>query len=72
MYNDGTDKHYYLCKSPFTRGKPLNKSYGECMIPNSNISFVSSGRPSTNHIFPSFYNHDINYGSRLSSIYEKD
>ncbi|KAL2503410.1 Protein kinase protein with adenine nucleotide alpha hydrolase-like domain [Forsythia ovata] len=68
----GTDKHYYLRRSPFTRGKTSNRSYGECTIPDSDISFVSSGRPSTDRMTPSFDNQDMNLGSRLSSISDKD
>ncbi|XVE79920.1 hypothetical protein DITRI_Ditri14bG0095900 [Diplodiscus trichospermus] len=40
-------------KSPFTRGRIPIKY--EPSIPESDISFVSSGRPSTDHMFPSLY-----------------
>ncbi|CAH9075598.1 unnamed protein product [Cuscuta epithymum] len=40
-------------KSPFSRGQYSNRSYGELSIPDSSdISFVSSGRPSTERMFP--------------------
>ncbi|KAK3000369.1 hypothetical protein RJ639_020410, partial [Escallonia herrerae] len=42
------------CRSPFTRGKASNRSYGELSVPDSDISFVSSGRPSTDRMHPSF------------------
>ncbi|OVA15765.1 Protein kinase domain [Macleaya cordata] len=45
-------------RSPFSRagGRGLNdRSYGETSVPDSDISFVSSGRPSTEHMFPSLY-----------------
>ncbi|XP_061347664.1 U-box domain-containing protein 35-like [Gastrolobium bilobum] len=42
-------------KSPFTRvGRPSHRSY-ESSIPDSDISFVSSGRPSIDRMFPSLY-----------------
>ncbi|XP_073226115.1 U-box domain-containing protein 35 isoform X2 [Cicer arietinum] len=42
-------------KSPFTRGaRPIHRSY-ESTIPDSDISFVSSGRPSVDRMFPSLY-----------------
>ena len=43
-------------RSPFTRRRPNDKSYGELHMPDSDISFVSSGRPSTDRLFPSLYN----------------
>ncbi|OIV93978.1 hypothetical protein TanjilG_05681 [Lupinus angustifolius] len=52
-------------RSPFTRaGKPYYKAY-ESSIPDSDISFVSSGRPSIDRMFPSFY--DEMDSGRLSS-----
>ncbi|KAM7480938.1 hypothetical protein LguiB_005521 [Lonicera macranthoides] len=53
-------------KSPFTRAKASNKSYGELSLPDTDISFVSSGRPSTERMFPSFGD-DISSAPRLSS-----
>ncbi|KAM7490644.1 hypothetical protein LguiA_033565 [Lonicera macranthoides] len=42
-------------KSPFTHRKgPNGKSYGDLSPPDTDISFVSSGRPSIDRIFPSF------------------
>lgn len=41
-------------RSPFTRGKAsMNRSYE--LSADSDISFVSSGRPSIDRMFPSFY-----------------
>ncbi|GAB4854068.1 hypothetical protein Ancab_022650 [Ancistrocladus abbreviatus] len=38
-------------KSPFTRGRAANgRSYGDISFPESDISFVSSGRPSTDNL----------------------
>ncbi|KAL7168703.1 hypothetical protein ACSBR2_039032 [Camellia fascicularis] len=39
-------------KSPFNRNKASNKSYGELSISDTDISFVSSGRPSTERMYP--------------------
>ncbi|KAJ6697616.1 U-BOX DOMAIN-CONTAINING PROTEIN 34-LIKE [Salix purpurea] len=41
-------------RSPFTRRGLTGKSYGELSVPDSDISFVSSGRPSIDRIFPGF------------------
>lgn len=44
-----------LDRSPFIRGgRAMNKSH-ESSIPDSDISFVSSGRPSVDRMFPSLY-----------------
>ncbi|KAK2659107.1 hypothetical protein Ddye_005640 [Dipteronia dyeriana] len=40
-------------RSPFTRRGYNTKSYGE--FPDTDISFVSTGRPSIDRIFPNFY-----------------
>ncbi|XP_027339742.1 U-box domain-containing protein 35-like [Abrus precatorius] len=55
-------------KSPFTRlGRVSNRSY-ESSIPDSDISFVSSGRPSVDRMFPSLYDDlDSGINHRLSS-----
>jgi len=54
-------------RSPFTRRRPNDRSYGELSMPEGDISFVSSGgRPSTDRLFPSVYNH--NYNSDQSSF----
>ncbi|XP_061963519.1 U-box domain-containing protein 35-like [Populus nigra] len=42
-------------RSPFTRRGLTGKSYGELSVPDTDISFVSSGRPSIDRIFPAFY-----------------
>lgn len=46
-------------RSPFSRGgRGVNtKSYGDLMFPDSDISFVSSGRPSTDRMSPSIYDY---------------
>ncbi|CAI9099035.1 OLC1v1035796C2 [Oldenlandia corymbosa var. corymbosa] len=49
-------------RSPFTRAN--NKSYGELSLPDTDISFISSGRPSTDRFFPD--NQDM-FAPRLSS-----
>ncbi|KAK3007835.1 hypothetical protein RJ639_014337 [Escallonia herrerae] len=44
-----------IIKSPFThRRDPNGKSYGELSSPDTDISFVSSGRPSIDRLFPSY------------------
>ncbi|GAU15222.1 hypothetical protein TSUD_09600 [Trifolium subterraneum] len=60
---DGADSF----RSPFTRRRPNDKSYGELPMPDSDISFVSSGRPSTDRLFPSIYNHNYNSESSFSN-----
>jgi len=54
-------------RSPFTKGaRPTHRSY-ESSISDSDISFVSSGRPSIDRMFPSLYEEmDSGYGPRLS------
>ncbi|XP_047320293.1 U-box domain-containing protein 52-like [Impatiens glandulifera] len=43
-------------RSPFTHRKGLNgMAYPELPPPDNDISFVSSGRPSVDNLFPSFY-----------------
>ncbi|XP_043712074.1 U-box domain-containing protein 35 isoform X2 [Telopea speciosissima] len=45
-------------RSPFSRGRGLTgKSYGDLPAPDTDISFVSSGRPSIDRMFPSLYDH---------------
>ncbi|KAI4380216.1 hypothetical protein MLD38_006433 [Melastoma candidum] len=59
-----------ICRSPFSRGKGANgKPYGECGLPDSDISFVSSGRPSVDRVLPSLYD---NMDGRLSSSSDID
>ncbi|KAK4414907.1 U-box domain-containing protein 52 [Sesamum alatum] len=52
-------------KSPFTRGK-ANRSFGELSMPDSDISFVSSGRPSSDRMM-SALEQDMMMAPRLSS-----
>ncbi|RVX17520.1 U-box domain-containing protein 34 [Vitis vinifera] len=64
-------------KSPFTRGArgPNGRSYGEISLPDSDISFVSSGRPSTDRMFPPFYDSNIDIirsNPRLSNSSDMD
>ncbi|KAK2986972.1 hypothetical protein RJ640_024870 [Escallonia rubra] len=50
LHNDAN-----IIKSPFThRRGPNGKSYGELSSPDTDISFVSSGRPSIDRLFPSY------------------
>ncbi|XP_010472443.1 PREDICTED: U-box domain-containing protein 52-like [Camelina sativa] len=60
-------------KSPFTR-RGNGRSYGDLSVPESDISFVSSGRPSIDRIFPSLYdNNDPNRTPpRLSNFSDMD
>ncbi|KAI3698448.1 hypothetical protein L2E82_41999 [Cichorium intybus] len=54
-------------KSPFTNRKGLNgRPYGELLPPESDISFVSSGRPSTDNFFPPFDSDIAGGNSRIS------
>uniref|UniRef100_A0A5B6Z2D4 RING-type E3 ubiquitin transferase n=1 Tax=Davidia involucrata TaxID=16924 RepID=A0A5B6Z2D4_DAVIN len=61
-------------KSPFTHRKgPNGRSYGELSPPDTDISFVSSGRPSSDQMFPSFYDSfEMGRTHRLSSCSEPD
>ncbi|KAI4352738.1 hypothetical protein L6164_006959 [Bauhinia variegata] len=53
-------------RSPFTRGGRFK--YEPSMLPDSDISYVSSGRPSTERIFPSLYDDmDTGIPNRLSN-----
>ena len=59
---------YLMYRSPFTR--PGNSNYRpyESSISESDISFVSSGRPSIDRLFPSLYDDmDSGFTSRFSS-----
>ncbi|KAK3031320.1 hypothetical protein RJ639_035226, partial [Escallonia herrerae] len=52
---DWLKKVIALNRSPFThRRRPNGKSYGELSSPDTDISFVSSGRPSIDRLFPSY------------------
>lgn len=62
-------------RSPFTRKGLNGKSYGELPPPpDTDISFVSSGRPSMDRIFPNFYDNQDTIRSpiRLSNISDLD
>ncbi|XP_050220556.1 U-box domain-containing protein 52 [Mercurialis annua] len=61
-------------RSPFSRRGMNAKSYGDLSVPDSDISFVSSGRPSIDRMFPGFYD-VLEMGTRnqrLSNISEMD
>ncbi|CAH8390000.1 unnamed protein product [Eruca vesicaria subsp. sativa] len=60
-------------RSPFTR-RGNGRSYGELSVPESDISFVSSGRASIDRIFPNLYdNNDPNRTPpRLSNFSDMD
>uniref|UniRef100_A0A6N2MCU6 RING-type E3 ubiquitin transferase n=1 Tax=Salix viminalis TaxID=40686 RepID=A0A6N2MCU6_SALVM len=60
--------------SPFTRRGLNGKSYGELSVPDSDISFVSSGRASIDNIFPPFYDNTETSRTppRLSNISDLD
>ncbi|KAI4312782.1 hypothetical protein MLD38_037575 [Melastoma candidum] len=61
------DSETDFIRSPFSRGKGANgKPYGECGLPDSDISFVSSGRPSIDRVLPSLYNNMDGMHGRLS------
>ncbi|OMO91083.1 hypothetical protein COLO4_18649 [Corchorus olitorius] len=61
-------------RSPFTRRGVNGKSYPDLPMPDTDISFVSSGRPSIDRIFPAFY--DCQESSRttprLSNVSDVD
>ncbi|XP_009618440.1 U-box domain-containing protein 35 [Nicotiana tomentosiformis] len=60
-------------KSPFNRGKPVNRSYGDLSVAESDISFVSSNRPSSDCTFPiSSDSHDLGLPPRLSNSSDTD
>lgn len=65
--------HMDSIMSPFTRRGLNGKSYGELSVPDSDISFVSSGRPSIDRIFPPYYD-SMEYGRppRLSNGSDMD
>ena len=59
-----------ICRSPFTRATAsINKSYE--LSPETDISFVSSGRPSVDKLFPSFYD-GLESGPRSSISSDMD
>lgn len=44
-------------RSPFPRRGLNGKSYGEIYLPHTDVSFVSSGRPSFDRVFPTLHDH---------------
>lgn len=60
-------------RSPFTR-RGYGRSYGDLSVPESDISFVSSGRPSIDRMFPNI--NDMNDPNRtpprLSNLSDMD
>ncbi|XP_027189273.1 U-box domain-containing protein 52-like isoform X2 [Cicer arietinum] len=54
-------------RSPFTRKRPDDKSYGDLSMQDTDITFISSGRPSTDRLFPSMYNNNNNSESSFSN-----
>ncbi|XP_077222635.1 U-box domain-containing protein 35-like [Tasmannia lanceolata] len=56
---NGSTQELESIKSPFSRGArgSNTKPYGEISLPDTDISFVSSSRPSVDRMFPSFYDH---------------
>ncbi|KAL2346855.1 hypothetical protein Fmac_000855 [Flemingia macrophylla] len=60
-------------RSPFTRKGYTGRQYVDTAMPDTDISFVSSGRPSTERLFPSLYNSDTGiFNPRLSYSSESD
>ncbi|XP_022847253.1 U-box domain-containing protein 35-like isoform X2 [Olea europaea var. sylvestris] len=59
-------------KSPFTRSKVSNRSYSELSAAVTDISFVSSGMPSTDRTTASFDSQEINIVPRLSNSSDTD
>ncbi|KAK6237174.1 hypothetical protein QUC31_020965 [Theobroma cacao] len=57
-------------RSPFTRRGLNGKSYPNLHIPDTDISFVTSGRPSIDRMFPPFYDNQetIRTAPRLSNV----
>ncbi|XP_059318486.1 U-box domain-containing protein 35-like [Lycium ferocissimum] len=60
-------------KSPFNRSKGVNKSYGDFSVADSDLSFVSSGRPSSDRTFLiSMDNNELGLPPRLSNSSDTD
>ncbi|OIV97779.1 hypothetical protein TanjilG_12536 [Lupinus angustifolius] len=59
-------------RSPFTRKGYSGRSYAESSIPDSDISFVSSGRPSIDCMFPSLYSNSDTTTSNSRLSYSSD
>lgn len=74
-------KNNLLNRSPFTRSARRNTNKYKPSIPETDISFVSSGRPSTERTFPAFYENvepvmnpglSPRFSPRFSNISEPD
>ncbi|XP_031274571.1 U-box domain-containing protein 35-like [Pistacia vera] len=67
--NDGlTPSHYVKNRSPFTRGRFQRRSFQVFSEADTDISFISSGRPSTEHSSPIVYDYiDVSQPSRVST-----
>ncbi|KAK7320752.1 hypothetical protein VNO77_30519 [Canavalia gladiata] len=65
---DGTESF----RSPFTRRGLNDKSYGDLSFPDTDISFVSTGRSSTDRLFPSLYNNSESAFSNPRLSYSSD
>uniref|UniRef100_A0A7N0URN2 RING-type E3 ubiquitin transferase n=1 Tax=Kalanchoe fedtschenkoi TaxID=63787 RepID=A0A7N0URN2_KALFE len=62
-----------MFRSPFTRKGYDPKIYEEMASQDTDISFVSSGRPSIDHMFPSYYDAiDVGKSPRMSSVSDTD
>ncbi|CAN4097396.1 unnamed protein product [Withania somnifera] len=60
-------------KSPFNRDKGINRSYGDLSVGESDLSFVSSTRPSSDRTFPiSIDSQDLGLPPRLSNSSDTD
>ncbi|KAH0756413.1 hypothetical protein KY290_026683 [Solanum tuberosum] len=59
-------------KSPFNRGKGINRSYGDLSVAESDLSFVSSGRPSSTFPISMDSSHDLGLPPRLSNSSDTD
>ncbi|KAK4716673.1 hypothetical protein R3W88_015011 [Solanum pinnatisectum] len=59
-------------KSPFNRGKGINRSYGDLSVAESDSSFVSSGRPSSTFPISMDSSHDLGLPPRLSNSSDTD
>lgn len=64
--------YLYFHRSPFTRSKVSNRSYSELSAAVTDISFVSSGMPSTDRTTASFDSQEINIVPRLSNSSDTD
>ncbi|KAJ0008200.1 hypothetical protein Pint_30735 [Pistacia integerrima] len=69
ILTDGlTPSHYVKNRSPFTRGRFQRRSFQVFSEADTDISFISSGRPSTEHSSPIVYDYiDVSQPSRVST-----